>query len=288
MTPLLDTGLYQLVEGRHGRFLTNPQDMYIGRSLLTYGEFSEAECKLLCTLTPANGVVIEAGANIGAFTVPVAKKAGIGGMVYAFEPQVLIHQLLCANLALNLAHNVQAFNAACGAEPDWINVTRVDPAREVNFGGLSLDRLDRANGARVRIERLDEVLDPPRLDLIKADVEGMECAVLEGARGLIAAHRPVIYAEAHHPEDAPALIRLLQEMDYRLWWHLPRMFSADNFAGVAENLFGVITSKNILAMPSERKTNVVGGTPVAGENDHPAHWNKRRGQAEGERQDPPV
>ncbi|MEO1492680.1 MAG: FkbM family methyltransferase [Pseudomonadota bacterium] len=272
MTPLLDTGLYQLVEGRHGRFLANPNDLYIGRSLLTYGEFSEAECKVLCTMVPKNGVVIEAGANVGAFTVPLARKAGLGGMVYAFEPQVSIHQLLCANIALNSLHNVQTFNAACGETEAWINISRVDPSVEGNFGGLRLDQLARPNGARVRIERLDAALDPPRLDLIKADVEGMERAVLEGARGLITQHRPMIYAEAHNPDDAPALIRLLQEMEYQLWWHLPRMFSPDNHAGVAKNLFGVITSKNILARPAERATNIVGGKPVAGESDHPAHW----------------
>lgn len=274
MKPLLDTGLYRLVEGRHGRFLANPKDLYIGRSLLTYGEFSEPECRLLCAMTPKNGVVIEAGANVGAFTVPLAKKVGIGGMVYAFEPQISIHQLLCANVVLNTLHNVQTFNAALGDREGRIDITRVDPAQEINFGGLKLEQLAQANGARVRIERLDDLLDPPRLDLIKADVEGMEHAVLTGARGLISAHRPMIYAEAHDPGDAPALIRLLRDMDYRLWWHLPHMFSSDNHAGVTTNLFGGITSKNILAVPAERETNVVGGTPVEGEDDHPAHWRK--------------
>ena len=34
---LLSTGYYEIIEGRHGRFLINPHDMYIGRSLKAYG-----------------------------------------------------------------------------------------------------------------------------------------------------------------------------------------------------------------------------------------------------------
>ena len=117
MTELLSTDLYKLVDARHGRFLCNPKDTYLGRSMIEYGEFSEAEWHLLARLAPENAVVVEAGANMGIFTVPLAKSVGLGGMVYAFEPQLPVFQQLCANLALNDLLNVQAFNAGCGAEP---------------------------------------------------------------------------------------------------------------------------------------------------------------------------
>jgi hypothetical protein len=41
-------------------------------------------------------------------------------------------------------------------------------------------------------------------------------------------------------------------MDYRLFWHLPRLFSAENFFGESENVFGRIVSVNMLCVPSER------------------------------------
>ena len=87
MSELLNTGFYRLVRGRHGLFLANPKDVYIGRAVIEYGEFSELEVQVLLQLVPTGGVVIEAGANMGALTVPLAKKVGRSGLVYAFEPQ---------------------------------------------------------------------------------------------------------------------------------------------------------------------------------------------------------
>ena len=117
MTNLLSTQYYQLVEGRHGRFLANENDVYIGRSMIKYGEFSEPEWMLLQQLIQPGSIVIEAGANMGTFTVPLAKKVGNGGMVYAFEPQLSVFHQMCANVALNDLMNVQSFNAGCGDEP---------------------------------------------------------------------------------------------------------------------------------------------------------------------------
>lgn len=263
---------YRLVDGRHGRFLANPRDMYIGRSMVEYGEFSEVEWQLLAQVVRPGSVVIDAGANMGALTVPLARAVGDGGLVYAFEPQILVFQQLCANLALNGLVNVQAINAACGKAPGWSAVRRINPRAPANFGGLSLGAMSGRSRTRVRIERLDEALDPPRLDLIKADIEGMEAEMLEGARGLIARFRPLIYAEAHHAEEAPALISLLRTLEYRLWWHLPPMFNPDNHAGQKANLFGGIVSLNMLAVPAERRTDVTRMRPVEGEDDHPTRW----------------
>ncbi|MEM9059600.1 MAG: FkbM family methyltransferase [Pseudomonadota bacterium] len=272
MTELLKTDLYRLIEARHGRFLANPKDIYLGRSMIKYGEFSELEWQVFDQMLRPGAVVVEVGANMGAFTVPIANKVGRGGMVYAFEPQLSVFQQLCANLALNDLVNVQAFNAGCGAEAGWLTLKRPDPARELNFGGLSLDALTGSGGVRVRVETLDEVLDLEALHMLKADVEGMEAQVIRGARGLIEKLRPILYLEAHDPEDSPELIRLVGELDYDMYWHLPAMFNPKNHSGDTENIFGVISSKNMLCVPSERNTTVHGARRVADENDHPRKW----------------
>lgn len=274
MTELLKTDLYHLVDARHGRFLANPKDIYLGRSLIKYGEFSEVEWQLFDQMLQPGAVVVEVGANMGAFTVPIAKKVGRGGMVYAFEPQMSVFQQLCANLALNDLVNVQAFNAGCGETSDWLTLKRPDPARELNFGGLSLDALTGAGGVRVRVEALDEVLDPKAIHLLKADVEGMEAQVVRGARGLIEKMRPILYLEAHDPEHAPDLIRLVGDLSYDMYWHLPPMFNPENHKGDIENIFGAISSKNMLCIPSERKIAVSGAQKIEDENDHPRKWGK--------------
>lgn len=269
MDELLATRFYRLVRGRHGLFLANPHDVYIGRAVIEYGEFSEFEVALLVQLVPPGAVVVEAGANMGAITVPLARRVGPRGHVYAFEPQALIFQQLCANLALNDLVNVTAINAGCAAESGSMGIGRANPERDLNFGGLSLDQLQvPGKSDRVRIERLDDVLDPPRLDLIKADVEGMELAVLRGASDLIDRFRPVLYVESH-PDGSPELISHVTGLDYRCWWHLPPLFNSANHAGKAENIFGRTVSVNMVCIPAERKAQVQGGRPVAGPDDYP-------------------
>jgi len=68
----------------------NKNDMYVGKSLELYGEFSEGEVDLFRQLVHQGDTVLEIGANLGAHTLVLAQLAGEGGCVYAFEPQRLV------------------------------------------------------------------------------------------------------------------------------------------------------------------------------------------------------
>jgi FkbM family methyltransferase len=232
---------------RHGEMVFNRHDRYIGRSLEVYGEFSEAEVRLLGRLLPPDALVIEAGANVGAHTVPLSRIVADGAVI-AFEPQRLVYHLLCANLALNSIANVYAYQKAVGAASGSIIVPQLDPTAETNFGGLSLG--DWKEGEVVPLVRLDD-MGLPRLDLLKADVEGMEGAVLAGAAATIERHRPILYLENDRPDQADELCNRIRALRYRIYWHTPPLFSDDNFAGVHEDIFDGIASINVLCMPSE-------------------------------------
>ncbi len=87
--------ILNLKECRHGQMLYIRNDIYIGRSLDLYSEFSEGEVILFRQLIKKGDVVIEAGANIGAHTIAIAKIIGPAGKIIAYEPQRFIFQILC-------------------------------------------------------------------------------------------------------------------------------------------------------------------------------------------------
>jgi hypothetical protein len=84
---------------RHGMMLYNVHDLYVGRSLDQYGEFSQGEIDLFGQILKPGQVVLDVGANIGAHTLWFAQTVGPSGTVLAFEPQRIVFQALCANLA---------------------------------------------------------------------------------------------------------------------------------------------------------------------------------------------
>jgi FkbM family methyltransferase len=237
-----------LKECRHGRMLYLRNDVYIGRSFDLYGEFSEHEAQMLRQLAMPGATVVEVGANIGGHTVHLAKLVGPSGRVFAFEPQHVIFGLLCANLTLNEQPHVQAIHAAVGDSTGTAQIPVLDPHALLNFGGVSVG--PSAVSDTVPLVRLDDY-PLTSLRLLKIDVEGMEIDVLRGARQTIAAHRPMLYVENDREQHSAALISLVMELGYRLFWHLPPLFHAGNFAGNPENVFPGIGSINMVCIPRE-------------------------------------
>jgi FkbM family methyltransferase len=252
---------------RHGVMLYNVRDQYVGGSLDRYGEFSELEAQLFSGLIKPGMMVVEVGANIGAHTVHLAKLVGENGGVVAFEPQRVIFQMLCANLALNGIENTPAKCLAVGAAPGEIVVPRMDYRSGGNFGGVSLGAGD---GDMVEIITIDNLL-LPACHMIKIDVEGMEKPVLDGARQTIARFRPLLYVEDDRPNKHAELIATLFDLEYRLWWHLPRLFNPGNFAGDSENIFSNIASFNLFCLPrASAPDKIAGGVEVTSATDpHP-------------------
>jgi FkbM family methyltransferase len=238
-----------LVDARYGRMIVNRHDMYVGRSFLMYGEFSEGEVDFLRGVVRPGMAIVEAGANYGAHTVPLAQMVGCAGTILAIEPQRLAYQALCGNLALNSLPQAHALQAAVGAAPGHIVVPVLDPDAPHNIGGLAL-------GAHQEGERVPQVsidsLDLRRLDLLKADVEGMEPDVLIGAVHTIRRYRPLLYLESDRDERRGELLALLRAHRYHAYWHCPPLYNPHNYARRAENVFGQIVSLNLLCVPREK------------------------------------
>src|SRR3954465_12134278 len=111
------------VETRHGKFTIFDEDELVGHSLARYGEYSEGEVEVFRKVLRPGDVAIDVGANIGAFTIPLARLVEDHGGVHAFEASSANVALLCKNIEQNDLTNVIAYNHAAS---DRIGKLKVD------------------------------------------------------------------------------------------------------------------------------------------------------------------
>jgi FkbM family methyltransferase len=252
---------------KHGTFLYNRHDSVVGQSLDRYGEWCESELLVLGQGIKPGQLVIDVGANIGTHTIFFAKAVTEQGLVLAFEPQRLAYQNLCANVALNALMNVIAFQQGVGKRAETIQLPMFDPRIDRNFGSIPMR--GHAGGEPVQVIRLDD-LGLGRCHLIKVDVEGMECDVLEGARQTIAKYRPILFVENNTVKGAPAIIALLDSLEYDAYWHIGGYFNPGNFFGNQENIFaqGYQPEANLLCLHRSAPANIQGMPKVTGSEDN--------------------
>ncbi|ASZ12518.1 FkbM family methyltransferase [Chitinophaga pendula] len=171
---------------------------------------------------PADGVVIDAGSNIGNHAIYFATICQ-AAEVYCFEPQKEIFDILQQNIALNnKTQAVMAFNCGLGEYKtraasnfrDDVNIT--DSVSQVNHGGLFLK--EDADGG-FEIDSLDNLLSSrlTRLDFIKMDVQGFEEKVIRGGRGIIQRFKPIIQVEVMNKQELnEQILPLMTELGYRV------------------------------------------------------------------------
>lgn len=251
--------------GRHGVFMYNRNDSFIGKSLDQYGEWCDFEIRLLQLYLKAGDVVIDCGANIGTHTVAFANLVGPTGRVYAYEPQRRNFQMLSGNIALNGLDNVFCRQQAVGDAAGTLALPPLPPANlNFNFGTVP------AGGTP------DEVVPVVALDslglsacrLIKVDVEGMEEQTLQGARDLIDRCRPYLYVENNDAESSQKLAALLDTFGYRAWWSMFWYFDPQNFYANQINCFeNVRPSTNLFCVPAELNMDMGRMQPFLGATD---------------------
>jgi FkbM family methyltransferase len=227
---------------RYGNIMYNHFDQYVGQSIELYGEFSEGEAELFAQLLKPGNVALDIGANIGAHTVQMARLVGPTGAVIAFEPQRVVFQTLCANMALNSIVNAYCQCAAVGEKPGAITVPQLDYSKGGNYGGLALGQYQR--GEQVPVVTID-AMNLPACTLMKVDVEGMEINALQGAAATIARHHPFLYVENDRKEKSAALIAYIASLNYRMYWHYPPLYNI-----VSINMLCVPAALNIQLDPA--------------------------------------
>lgn len=268
---------------RHGWLEVLDTDTVVGRSLMKYGEWTEAEYTLLSHYLSPGDDVIEVGAHVGAHSLPLAKAIS-PGTLFAFEPQPLLFGLLSANLNRNRITNVRLHNMGCGENLATITAPTPDYGRPANFGAFSLTgRLDGIadvnQHAEFSLVSIDRCYDLNRLKLIKIDAEGMELEVLKGAENTIRLFKPILFVENERPAQSEALLRWLTAAGYDLYWHIVPLFPSSNFNSEPLNVFGSASCINVLCIPASDRNLACSLEPVTDLRYHPRSVVARNAEA---------
>jgi len=176
-------GLYRIRggPGRGIRVLTNPAH---GGTRVLLGLYEPCLMKWLVRTVKPGSIVYDVGSASGHEALIAAKLAGPDGLVFAFEPDEAARGKMEINLEAN---------------PDLAKRTRVLPF-------LVGNRHDPGDGM-VTIDRVGGEFSIPYPDVVKIDVEGAECKVLEGMERLAQIRCPHAFVECHVGPDIEGRVR---------------------------------------------------------------------------------
>jgi FkbM family methyltransferase len=176
--------------------------------LLEQEEWFEKEITFLRGFLKPGMTAVDVGANLGVYSLPMARLVGPGGCVFSYEPGAEARALFEQSRGLNSLSNLEIIGAALS-----------DSHREghLAFAASSeLRALETAGtGEPVHITSLDAEAAARAwrpVDFIKIDAEGEEERIIAGGRAFFVTHSPLVMFE----------IKAGDKINYRL----PALFTA--------------------------------------------------------------
>ena len=153
------------------------------RGALFNPDYNLEELNFLRAHTPAGGIFVDVGANVGTYAMVMARHVGANGKVIAIEPHPVTHARLAFNRAASgYAQVILVATAAGPSDGELMIETDGDNlgASHIVTGKLS------GNAIKVPSLRLQRILGDAlvsHVDALKIDVEGYEDRVLTGFFG---------------------------------------------------------------------------------------------------------
>lgn len=172
------------------------------------------------------GVVIDAGANVG-YTSVIFAKAFPSSSIISYEPVRLLSQIIYRVVRFFRVNNIEVRQKALGDSLETVMI-KTPVIQGVKKQGLSyIDKeVDREDIELIKSSIAEEVgmvtldsdwgnhINPP-ISGIKVDVENFEYFVLKGARNLVMKFRPIVMAELWDNARRNSCIQLMQELGYK-------------------------------------------------------------------------
>ncbi|KPK87849.1 MAG: hypothetical protein AMS27_01190 [Bacteroides sp. SM23_62_1] len=201
-------------------------DEWIQQHIYFLGYFDYPGVQFLKKNLGEDDIFIDAGANIGSYTLIAAKQVGKTGRVYAFEPAGAAYKRLCENIEINEYSNIITEKKGL---LDMNSTIDLFLANKTNLGMSSIYHHDSESGTVERIEttKLDVYVDNQnitRVDLIKLDIEGSEMLALQGMQKTLEKFKPKVLIELKEETHARSeysindIIGYLNSHGYEKWY----------------------------------------------------------------------
>ncbi len=153
------------------------------RGALFNPDYNLEELDFLRAHTPAGGVFIDVGANVGTYAMVMARHVGASGKVIAIEPHPVTHARLAFNRAASGYTQVTLVAAAAGPSDGELMIET--DGDNLGASHIVTGKLP-GNAITVPSLRLQRILGDAlvsHVDALKIDVEGYEDRVLTGFFG---------------------------------------------------------------------------------------------------------
>jgi FkbM family methyltransferase len=224
---------------------------HIQRHQWFFGAYEPVESYLITRLIRPGMTFIDAGANIGQYTLLASTAVGPSGSVHAFEPIPANFEQLRTSVELNGLSNVHLNPLALWNESTVLRFDLPDGYHDNAGSYRVVAGGGRAGVIEAQAMRLDDHVAEngiQRVNIIKIDVEGAEPFVLEGARATLERDRPLVLMEVNRSSlsasggSPAALVELFRSLGYRAW----RIGHSSNVSGPVENLAEIERANVIL------------------------------------------
>jgi FkbM family methyltransferase len=205
--------------------------------ILNFEQYESGDSALIFQMIKDDAVVFDIGANIGWYSLNIAKKYPSSNVV-AFEPIPKTFDYLTENISLNEVKNIRINNLGLSNKAGEF----VFYYYEGGSGNASSANLTGGNDVKeikCKVTTLDEYATSENLsvDFIKCDVEGAELLVFQGGIETIRRCTPIVFTEMlrkwsakfnYHPNE---ILGLFSGLGYRCFTakdsRLTEFFSMD-------------------------------------------------------------
>jgi len=175
-----------VVKTDQGYFCLDPDEQFVGKSLLEKGSYGLGElAQIKHLITPQSNILI-VGAHIGAICIPAAKMCQ---SIAAIEANPDTYEYLELNVRMNRCTNVKTYNLAANDKAGKIDFVM----NTVNSGGSKRMPVfrdvpyfyDNPKIVSIDAARLDDLLAGQDFDLVFMDIEGSEYYALAGMQRIL-------------------------------------------------------------------------------------------------------